>query len=352
VKGAAAAGSMLGETAVRRVKLRFAGREVEFADRERAVRQFEEIARRGVLRVHAIYGPEGCGKTSLLHQAIEVLREHGYEVALVNPLAEYPVEKLSVTDGLKRLLGEVPGTLGDALRLVEAAVELLYAAVRRRLTGRIALLADDIFQAIGLDRAEALVKSLLNMIEHPPVNYERMVVIVSSSEGVTRERIGRHRWAALRTIWNMSLEGFQELYNTLPSPKPSFDNIWKWTQGNPKALETLFENNWNIDSVVDEIIHSRNLTRRFIQKWRKHLEAAVEDPDYLWNTPEEEVDKLVGELVERNLIVYNMPERKPQLWIDTPPPERDPDLGVGRHVAWQTPLHREAVRRILHAEAA
>ena len=35
------------------------------------------------------------------------------------------------------------------------------------------------------------------------------------------------------------------------------------------------------------------------------------------------------------------------LWVDEPPPERDPELGVGRNVAWQTPLHREAVRRAL-----
>ncbi|GAB6944937.1 hypothetical protein JCM14467A_17190 [Vulcanisaeta sp. JCM 14467] len=34
-------------------------------------------------------------------------------------------------------------------------------------------------------------------------------------------------------------------------------------------------------------------------------------------------------------------------WIDEPPPERDPELGIGRYVAWQTPLHREAVRKAL-----
>jgi len=34
---------------------------------------------------------------------------------------------------------------------------------------------------------------LLNLIEYPPGEYEKIVVLVSSSEGVTRERIGRHR---------------------------------------------------------------------------------------------------------------------------------------------------------------
>jgi len=36
-----------------------------------------------------------------------------------------------------------------------------------------------------------------------------------------------------------------------------------------------------------------------------------------------------------------------ELWIDVPPPERDPELGIGRYVAWRTPLHREAVRRAI-----
>ncbi len=39
--------------------------------------------------------------------------------------------------------------------------------------------------------------------------------------------------------------------------------------------------------------------------------------------------------------------RQERLWIDQPPPERDPELGIGKNVAWQTPIHREAVRRAL-----
>ena len=33
--------------------------------------------------------------------------------------------------------------------------------------------------------------------------------------------------------------------------------------------------------------------------------------------------------------------------MDVPPPETDPELVIGRNVAWQTPIHREAVRRAL-----
>ena len=53
-------------------------------------------------------------------------------------------------------------------------------------------------------------------------------------------------------------------------------------------------------------------------------------------------------LIEKNLIA-RIWDRDPDAWIDEPPPERDPELGIGKYYAWQTPLHREAVRRILGA---
>jgi hypothetical protein len=54
-----------------------------------------------------------------------------------------------------------------------------------------------------------------------------------------------------------------------------------------------------------------------------------------------------GEARQLNLIVDSIPRREYWLWVDEPPPEKSPELGIGRHVAWQTPLHREAVRRLL-----
>jgi hypothetical protein len=60
------------------------------------------------------------------------------------------------------------------------------------------------------------------------------------------------------------------------------------------------------------------------------------DPD----APEE----LINELIDRNLIVYFLRARDVEVWIDEPPPEADLELGIGKYVAWQTPLHREAVK--------
>jgi len=70
------------------------------------------------------------------------------------------------------------------------------------------VMADDVFQAIGLDAVAAYVKALLNLIEYPASRYERMVVLVATSEGVSRREVGRHLWAEVVPMWNMSKEGF------------------------------------------------------------------------------------------------------------------------------------------------
>ena len=331
---------------MRRVKLPFApGLEVEFADRERALQQVLEWSERGTRFPVVVFGPEGCGKTAWLKQAAEILRERGYHVVYVNPLQK---EYLARTD-VKEVAGALAEIIARASGRVE--VELAYAAfnasrelvkLRKR---KVAVLVDDVFQAIGLDRAAAYVKSLLGLIEYPPESYERIVAIVVTSEGVSRREIGRHRWAELTPMWNISREGFERLYKQIPEPKPSFEEAWRITGGNPGVLAQLYQAKWDAGKAATKLASSKELTASFVEKWRRWLEEAVEDPDALWraDAPEE----LVKELVERNLIVYNVYDRESWLWIDQPPPEKDLEIGVGKRVAWQTPLHREAVKRAL-----
>jgi len=65
--------------------------------------------------------------------------------------------------------------------------------MRRIRKPKVAVLMDDIFQAIGLEKAEIYTKILLNLIEYPPEEYEKIAVLAVSNEGVTRARVGRHR---------------------------------------------------------------------------------------------------------------------------------------------------------------
>jgi hypothetical protein len=77
---------------------------------------------------------------------------------------------------------------------------------------------------------------------------------------------------------------------------------------------------------------------------RGWLKEALDDPDTLYTR---ERLSLLHKLVEINLAASDMYSRIPNLWIDMPPPEKDLELGIGKYAAWQTPLHREAIRKVL-----
>ena len=333
---------------MRRVKLPFAGLEVEFADRDRGIQQVQEWSERGTRFPVVVFGPEGCGKTAWLRQAAEILRESGYEVFYIHPLDKLVYAEVSVPSireaflelAQKALAEEAPGRVAWAL--FDFVRDLLRA---RR--AKVAVVADDVFQAIGLEKAAGYVKGLLNTIEHPLYEYERMVVIVATSEGKSRGEIGRHRWGELTPMWNMSREGFEELYRQIPEPKPDIEEAWKVTGGNPGMLAQLRMAGWRPEKVVEALAERKKLAALLLSlssEEREWLRQAVEDPDTLFAR---ERLPLMEKLVELNLVIDSVPRRESWLWIDEPPPEKDLELGVGRRVAWQSPLHREAVRRAL-----
>jgi hypothetical protein len=332
---------------VKKIKLPFTPRiEVEFTDRDRGIKQIYEIGERGTRFPIVVFGPEGCGKTSWLKQATVILGEMGFEVFYVNPLYRDFIAKTDIREVVNKFIEAVSEAIGVQFKLATLVTLIVRELLTRWGRKKIAVLVDDVFQAIGLDKAEFYVKELLGLIEHPPASYDNIVAIVATSEGVTRQRIGRHLWATIMPMWNMSREGFEELYSVVPSSKLSFNDIWRLTGGNPRIYSLLYQVDWDVDKVIVDLVKEKELTPSFISKWRSWLEKAVEDPDILWDpsTPRE----LVSDLIERNLVAYDLYPRDQRFWIDEYPPERDLDIGVGRYVAWQTPLHREAVRRALY----
>jgi energy-coupling factor transporter ATP-binding protein EcfA2 len=337
---------------VRRIRLNLLpGLEVEFTDRDGALRRVEDWAREGTRWPIVIFGPEGCGKSAFLRQASVMLRDLSYDVVYVDPLHRFFAAHTDVDEVVRRLADAASEAFGVAqLKLATLAIDAVKELLAKWGRKRVAVLVDEVFQAIGVDKAGIYVKSLLNLIEYPPRSYEGIVAVVATSEGVTRGEIGRHRWAHLTPMWNMAKEGFRQLYDKISRPKPPFEEVWRWTGGNPNLLLELYMRSWSVDAVVKALIRDKELTSSFIAKWRRWLEEAVEDPEALWSpdAPEE----LIKQLVEKNLIVYNMYDRDLYFWIDQPPPERDPELGIGKNVAWQTPIHREAVRRALREAAS
>jgi hypothetical protein len=335
-----------GDAGMKRIRLSFLpGLQVEFVNRDRAIRQVVDWGERSTRFPVVIFGPEGCGKSAFLRQAAEVLRELGYDVVYVDVAHIDFTAHTDVAEATKRLVEAASEASGVAqVRLAYLAIDMIRELMRRG-KRRVAVLVDEAFQAIGVERAGLYVKSLLNLIEYPPRDYERIVAMAATSEGLSRSEIGRHRWADVMPMWNMPREGFEQLYEKLPGHKPPFEDVWRLTGGNPGMLSRLYLINWSHDAVVTRLIREKRLTPDFIARWRSWLEKAVEDPEALWSpdAPEE----LIRQLVERNLIVYNIYEREQIFWVDQPPPERDLELGIGKYLAWQTPIHREAVRRTL-----
>jgi hypothetical protein len=332
---------------VRRAAVKFANLDIEFTDRDRAIGQVAEWGGEGTLRPVVIYGPEGCGKTAFLKQAATILRDLGYDAVYVDVARMDFVAHTDVADVAKRLIDAAAETSGVAqLKLASLAIDIVRELLDRWGRRRVAVLVDEAFQAIGVERAGLYVKNLLNLIEYPPRSYERIVAVAATSEGLSRREIGRHRWGRLMMMWNMAKEGFRQLYEAIPGAKPPFEDVWRLTGGNPSALAVLYENRWRWDDAVRAFLEQRGVAfaiRSLTPTERAWLEEAVGDPDTLF--VRERMD-LLSKLVEMNMVIEVM-GRYEYLWVDQPPPERDPELGVGRYVAWQTPLHREAVRRAL-----
>jgi hypothetical protein len=179
---------------VKRIKVEIApGVETEFVDRDRALAQLAEWAERGTRFPIVIFGPEGCGKTAFLRQAASGLRELGYDVFYLHPLDRVFEAEVDDPDVKSLFADLVRKTLEDERwgRMALAVFDLVREVLKKR-RRKIAVIADDVFQAIGLDKAAAYVKGLLNMIEHPVYRYENIVVLVATSEGVSRREIGRH----------------------------------------------------------------------------------------------------------------------------------------------------------------
>jgi predicted AAA+ superfamily ATPase len=212
--------------AVARIRLRFDDLEVEFVDRVRGIEQVYEFAEKGTRFPVVVFGPEGCGKTAWLKQATEILKEMEFDVIYIDPLRRDSTTYIGVEDVVSRLSEAVADATGfTPLKLADLVVYLANQLLKKWKRKRIAVLVDEVFQAIGIEKSEAYVKALLNTIEYPPEPYEKIVIVAATSEGFSRWRIGRHLWAWIRPMWNMPRKGFEELYEKIPGPKPSFDEV-------------------------------------------------------------------------------------------------------------------------------
>ena len=180
---------------------------VEFADQERALGAGGGVRRGGHQVAYRRIRPGGLRQDRLPPAGNRGAEGVGVRRILPPPLDRAFSAEVDDPDVKRLFLDLVRRTLEDGRwgRLAMAVFDLTREILRRR---KVAVIADDVFQAIGLDKSAAYVKGLLNMIEHPQYKYENIVVLVATSEGVSRREIGGHRWARLMPMWNMARDGF------------------------------------------------------------------------------------------------------------------------------------------------
>jgi len=155
---------------MKRIRLPFLlpGIEVEFSDRERALTQVEEIARKGTRAPLVVFGPEGCGKSAWLRQSAEILKDAGYDVIYVDLVHRSYLSYTDIESVLNRLSDAPADITGvTSLKLVTIVIDLVKELVRLG-KKKVAVLMDEVFQSIGLEKSAVYVKSLLSLIEYPP----------------------------------------------------------------------------------------------------------------------------------------------------------------------------------------
>ena len=293
---------------MKKARLSFApGLDIEFVDRDRAIQQVLKFAEKGTRFPIVVFGPEGCGKTAWLKQSIEILKNIEFDVIYFNPMRREFFAEVGIESIREKAL-EIANQMSSEYILAKSIWSVIKFARDVIKLGRksIAVIVDDAFHLIGSKEASLFIKGLLELIEYPPENYERIVAIAATSEGASKNEIGRHLWAILRPMWNMSKRGFEELYDKVPGSKPRFEDVWLSTSGNPRALSLLYQVEWNINIAVDNLAKMKGI-RKFIaslsNEEKEWLSEAIEDPDTLLT---KEHIPLLDKLVELNLVIDNI----------------------------------------------
>ena len=111
-----------------KIRLLFtSGLEIEFVDRERALKQVEELAEKGTRFPIVVFGPEGCGKTAWLKQSTFILRELDFEAIYIDPLLRDFIANTEIKEIVKKLAEAAAEVIGIAqVKLATLALNIYF----------------------------------------------------------------------------------------------------------------------------------------------------------------------------------------------------------------------------------
>ncbi|RLE57949.1 MAG: hypothetical protein DRJ40_01720 [Thermoprotei archaeon] len=321
------------------LKLSIYGLRIRFVNREHEVRYLLELLDRRYAFPLAIYGPEGCGKTTLLKYLGLVLESLPNTTFIyVDALEQQDIKRaLTLRDKylwelVEDLIHEVPVGKSIALSIMKLIREY---AQRRGLRGRkIVVAVDDAYEAIGLENVTRYTKSMYEWIKvlYEEFYVDSVLILLTTSEGRSKRVLSRHTYVHTYMIWNLPRKGFEELVEQF-SPPHSTDYLWSLTGGNPRALIELMLMKWDVDRWISSIVESR--IRKVLREFpASRLRAVIEDPD---------ADPEVAEKLEDCGLMIELR----RVMTISEVPERCPELGIGYEWAWQIPAYKYALSRVL-----
>ncbi len=235
---------------------------LRFVDRVREARAVLDEGEKAVLNgmITVLYGPKGCGKTSLfkaLHDIVTSMEDADVDVVIVGSEKEaWRAEKLYAPKSLGEILKEVKGILGfditstgevkstlaiDATKIISLMVG--YIAQMLRSKRKIVIVLDEVKADSGERLAEfrGWLEGFANTLKWDAGKYwmekgGSISVVALTSDALVSEiryKVGsKVNWAL---IWNLPYNAMVELAEQLSlSIDPEL--LWRLTGGNPRAL--------------------------------------------------------------------------------------------------------------------
>jgi energy-coupling factor transporter ATP-binding protein EcfA2 len=238
---------------------------LRFVDRVREAKAILDESEKAVLNgmITVLYGPKGCGKTSLfkaLHDIVNSMEDTDVDVVIVGSEKEaWRAEKLYAPKSLGEILKEVKGILGfdisstgevtsslavDATKIISLMVG--YTAQMLRSKRKIVIVLDEV-KADSSERLAELrgwLEGFANTLKWDTGKYwmekrGSISVVALTSDALVSEiryKVGsKVNWAL---IWNLPYDAMVELAEQLSlSVDPEL--LWRLTGGNPRALTSI-----------------------------------------------------------------------------------------------------------------
>ncbi len=356
-------------------EIRHRGFSWRFVDREKEVEDIvsgEGIVGEGMITV--LYGPKGCGKSTLfgaLRHSLSMLEdegfESGYDIVYVSakPRVPWEVSKAYSSKDLWGLLIEAASSLGGSLDqsgvvkgLIDAAkfIAILVDRIAKKFEKgkKILIVLDEVRASSreGLGEFRDWLEVYANEVAEYNRDYSRrggsIAVIALTSDALVEEIryvVGEKvNWALM---WNLNRRAFENLISQMElqhkvgdelkvGDEKAMEILWRLAGGNPRALRPIWEKglrSWLEGKIIGRIRRfARNLPREVRADALAEISATLDKVDDIgWLDPD-----IWKALLKHNITIFIAAV---DMISEIP---REP--WIGREFAFQIPAYYYALK--------